>query len=336
MQADRRRGRAAFTLIEIVVVLAVIVLLVALLLPAVMGARESARRVRCLNNLKQIGVALGNHATQHGRFPSGIDPDRPDGRPGRHSSMVLSPQVRLLPFLEQTTLFNSLNLEVPQRVTDIPSNATAISTVVEVFLCPSDPVRTGPGNSYRACVGTKPHEMDSEDPPGGGGAFPGLHETTPAEFTDGLSQTAGFSERLRGRDRDRFDPRRDIWFSGIGAVAPPRDGDEMIAACERLRPPPADFWSRSGSQWCVGRYADTLYNHVAPPNWAHSDCNVNTPFGRPGDMSGGAITARSWHPSGIHVLLMDGSTRFAREGIDLAIWRALATRAGSEPITGFP
>ena len=338
MRGDQARRRGGFTLIEIVAVLAVISLLACLLIPAAMGSREAARRAQCINNLKQIGLALSNRAAQHGRFPAGIVPDSSAGSPSISSASSLSPQVQLLPFLEQAALYDSINLAIPQRVTDHPSNATAIGIVVESFLCPSDPTGVAPGNSYRACVGPYPYEMDRlGPPPGGGGAFPGLREVAPAGFTDGLSQTAGFSEHLRGRGQRRFDPARDVWFSGISQVQTISGSDQLMTACGHLQSPsPADTWTQSGRWWCVGRYADTLYNHVVPPNWAHADCSAESTFGRPGDISGGAVAARSGHPGGVHLLMMDGSARFVREHVNLALWRALASRSDGEPIGGLP
>lgn len=327
------RRRSAFTLIEILVVLALIGLLVALIIPAVQGARESARRAQCLNNLKQIGVAMANHESHFGAFPSGGM-----GDPGDEtvSSRVLSAQLQLLPYLEQEALYQSLNLEQLQRPSEGPINETAVQTVVGVFLCPSDPSGASPGNSYRACVGAMLHDVESEGRPGGG-VFSLIRAKRVSEITDGLSQTVGFSERLRGSARDhRFDPKRDFWYSGIAASGRVPTLDGGMDACSALRSAPPEHWPLNGRWWSDGRFADALYNHVAPPNGLHPDCSMSNPFGTPGDMATGVMSARSSHPGGVHVLLMDGSTRFVRDQVDLALWRAMATRSGGESIAERP
>ncbi|MEW4568810.1 DUF1559 domain-containing protein [Tautonia sp. JC769] len=327
------RQRSAFTLIEILVVLAVIGLLVTLIIPAVQRARESARRAQCMNNLKQIGVAMANHESQIGAFPSGAMPN-PGGE--TVSSRTLSAQLQLLPYLEQEALYQSLNLELLQRPSEGFMNETAVQTVVGVFLCPSDPSGASPGNSYRACVGATLHDVESEGRPGGG-VFSLIRAKRVSEISDGLSQTAGFSERLRGSGRDhRFDSRRDFWYSGIANSGRQPTLDGGRDACSVLRSAPPEHWPLNGRWWSDGRFADTLYNHVAPPNWLHPDCSMTRPFGIPGDMATGVMSARSPHPGGVHVLFMDGSTRFVRDGVDPALWRAMATRAGGESIVERP
>ena len=107
----------------------------------------------------------------------------------------------------------------------------------------------------------------------------------------------------------------------------------MMAICDALRDEPGRFWPTAGASWSAGRYTDTLYNHVAPPNCSGPDCSVDNPFGEPGDIGGGAITARSNHPGGVNLLLMDGSVRFLKQGIALPTWRAPASRAGGDSAT---
>src|SRR5262245_1019233 len=103
----RRRGRG-FTLIEVLVVIAIIGLLIALLLPAVQAAREAARRLQCQNNLKQIGLALANYESSKGCYPFGVGGGGPIGSdPGSVSRW--SAHSQLLPELEQGTVFNALN-----------------------------------------------------------------------------------------------------------------------------------------------------------------------------------------------------------------------------------
>ncbi|RUL87303.1 DUF1559 domain-containing protein [Tautonia sociabilis] len=129
--ARRRPSRAVgFTLIELLVVIAIIGVLVALLLPAVQSAREAARRSRCLNNLRQMGIALHGYHDSARSFP-------PGGwlrRPGEPTMRWLAWSALLLPNLEQSALYNGLNLAVPFNH---HANTTAAATVLEVYLCPS-------------------------------------------------------------------------------------------------------------------------------------------------------------------------------------------------------
>ena len=129
LHATRRPARAGFTLIEVLVVVSIIGLLIALLLPAVQSAREAARRAQCVNNLKQIGLAVQNYVDGNGSLsPTGAGPT---GANVNNFSMA----ARILPFMEQQALYNALN-QFWQYNHAI--NATATGTNISAFLCPSD------------------------------------------------------------------------------------------------------------------------------------------------------------------------------------------------------
>src|SRR6202453_2298493 len=131
----RPSGRArswsrAFTLIELLVVIAIIAVLIALLLPAVQAAREAARRAQCVNNLKQLGIAIHNYEGTWNVLPSGRY-----GFPYLWSSLA-----SLLSYIEATNMSNAINFSFPSESSQLPlpANTTVESAVIQVFLCPSD------------------------------------------------------------------------------------------------------------------------------------------------------------------------------------------------------
>jgi len=127
-----RKRLAAFTIVELLAVIAIIGLLVSLLLPAVQAAREAARRSQCQNNLRQLGLGLAGHHYVHGSLPIGcLDRRTPFKNP---SGRQLSWSAALLPYLEQVTLWEQLDWD---SAYDSGANAHAGSTRISILLCPS-------------------------------------------------------------------------------------------------------------------------------------------------------------------------------------------------------
>jgi prepilin-type N-terminal cleavage/methylation domain-containing protein len=303
----RPRGRG-FTLVELLVVIAVIGVLVALLLPAVQAAREAARRASCGNNLRQLGIALHNYHDTLGGLPVARNP-----WPLVHSALS-----RLLPYTEQENLQRLVDFTVP---VSHANNQAASHTAVKLLICPSDGI-TGriPGSSH----GGTNYVVNN----GSGTVAAGLIASGDGLFTqstlgfrdviDGLSNTAAMSESVLGNGMTSTGPKPGDYRREVLEV--PGGNDPTPAECDAG----AGVWSgQRGGQWIDGHYGNSLYNHFFPPNAGTWDC---------GNASGnkGLWSARSWHPGGVEVLVCDSSVRFVPSTIHLDVWRGLATRGGGE------
>jgi prepilin-type N-terminal cleavage/methylation domain-containing protein/prepilin-type processing-associated H-X9-DG protein len=334
----RSNANDGFSLIELLVVVMIISILAALLLPAVQSARETARRAQCINNLKQIGLGIQSYCALHHVFPPTcpITKHLPDG--GFYSAGYYSPLARILPQLEQESLFNSINFqEMPTEGYTLQANLTAMTTVVGHFLCPSDDSARVPGYgraNYRCSIGPDfRHAAGRLHPDSLMGPFTAHRVYGPGEFSDGLSSTVGISERLQGDwtigtshpGGDYLQTEADT--SSIHSV------DEAVSICASL-PGSAPQESRGGESWFLSGLHYTLYNHAMTPNSKVRACvfdlernELHQRF-----LHDGVMPATSRHPGGVNAMLMDGSVRFLRDGINLATWRALATRSQGEVI----
>ena len=191
-----RTARRGFTLIELLVVIAIIAVLIALLLPAVQAAREAARRAQCINNLKQMGLALHNYHSAIGSFPmtstaaySSPPPSSPVkwGTWGAHALM--------LPYLEQTPIYNAINFDwTSWQGMGGPINHTVFVTKINSYMCPSDGL-VGQDNltNYFGSVGTTVGFLNNANSTG----FYAYNRTySIANLTDGTSNTIAYSEAL--------------------------------------------------------------------------------------------------------------------------------------------
>ena len=322
--------RAAFTVIELLVVLAIIGILVALLLPAVQRAREAARRALCTGRLREIGVATSAYVGVHRGYPQW------NYTGGRFYGGKASPQTMLLPHLGEQALYDRLNMSLTgwgsyaafESLDTRTPPAAHVS--VAAFRCPSDSLRSPAGCNYRFCVGPQPAPF----PKPWYRNFGILQLYTfirPRDVTDGLTHTALASERVVGDYRPgSYHAARDVWVlatEGHGKAVP---AEEQIAMCRSLDTDQPLHESRVGHSWAPGGLRYTMYNHVLPPNSRTPDC-VHLP---PLLDSSAAVTARAFHDGGVNVLMGDGSVRFAGDAVNLAVWRAASTRDGGETMDG--
>jgi len=336
------RGRPGMTLPEILVVVGVLLVLVSLAMPAVQRAREAARRLRCAANLKQWVTALQLYTDAHAQYPplSNGMPWLPG--PGAPHSFDYSPHTRLLPHVGLGDVFNAINFSLdvwePGYVPLYSwggnwANATAYGARADVFVCPSDSgtrqFRTP--CSYRGNGGLLEFTWPSFNSPHDGlGLFAAIR-ITKSQVTDGLDHTAAFAERLVGSAGRPNQPLRDVRRFLDMYLHEHHDLERYVEACRRLGTAPAEHvgtFPFSGSCWFYSSYYYTLYNHAAPPNWSTPDCEDGALRGVTG-----VFCARSAHPGGVNVAFASGRVRFVSAGVDLAVWRALSTRSGAEPIS---
>lgn len=318
-----RPSRRGFTLIELLVVIAVIAVLVSLLLPAVQQAREAARRTQCKNNLKQIGIALHVYhdsflifppaylTTPGGNSVMGPPASTGDTGPGWTALMLVLPQ------LEQGNLYNTFNNNLPCWA---PANATAAATVVPTYLCPTasagsstyavvnqsgTTLATLARSNYVANAG-RPEVWDeplADLSNLADGPFYRNSRTRAADVRDGLTNTVFFGEQTQSHS--------DSTWVGIVPNA---------VTC----PTP--------------QYAYAGCDFAAPQINVHSggeDNGSGTPVIHPPNSSFGFVDGMfSDHSGGCHVLLGDGSVRFASKEMNGVVWAALASRAGKEVVPG--
>lgn len=350
---DKRRA-GGFTLIETLVVCSILSLVMALLLPSVQSAREAARRAACLNNLRQIGLALHSYHDANGCLPPGrvmtFDPRYAGPRPPCTSEMVdKSLFVRILPELDQSPLFNAVNHGLTIFGHE---NRTVRLTALGVLACPSDPgagmVREGYSlevyalgfatalEPFRTAIGSyagiygsyyvdalpRAQRGCTVNPLAAGqsnGAFVDLSSRSFAAFGDGLGQTAILAER---------------------ALGPLRSADDAERLYDRLG------WAVSGN------WGDTLVTSFFPINMHRKFASVGLER---------FLSASSLHPGGVNILWGDGSARFVKESIESwpsdprdgyptgirgdaytgwadppasGLWQAITTLSGGEAVQG--
>ncbi len=298
------------SLIEVLVTVTVIGILIALLIPAVQSAREASRRISCVNNLKQLGLALASYEAEHKVYPLG-------------NSVNFSAQVMILPHIELATLYNSINFNLPGGVSAFSSgrsNETASKVTISAFLCPSDPdsVRKA-ANNYAWNGGVGYQEIDFS------GTFctsptQNRRAISPADILDGLSTTAAMAEWKIGRFQATDDSSVVFRVPATGS----QNYQQFISLCEAATRQTTAFgsWTKL-CFWYEGVYASTLCNFNSPPG--SRSCNYD-----PGSYVLGNYPTGSYHIDGINLLYHDGHVAFLKSSLSRSVWQSLSTRAGSD------
>ena len=335
------RSRRGFTLVELLVVIGIIGTLVGLLLPAVQQAREAARRTQCLNNLRQIGLAMHNYLSANSVFPPSfcIQPGAALGTNNGSWSI----HGRLLPYVEQGNAYSRIRLDIPW---DAQLGSGVPTMRMPTYVCPSevnDRVRVdSAGNPY-----TYPqnygfnfgtwlvyHPATGQ---GGDGAFYVNSNTNPASFMDGMSNTLCAAEvkAFTPYFRNTVDP-------GPNVPASPAALSGFASGAQfKLGPKTND--NTGHTEWGDGRVHHSGITTVFTPNtlvaYVHTDGRTydvdynSQQEGRSATQpTYAAVTSRSCHPGVVNGLLMDGSCKAIPATIDLPVWRALGTRSGGEVV----
>lgn len=314
---SHRTTRTGFTLLEFLVVVAIICVLLATLLPAILHARNSARRAQCLNQFRQLGLALYGYHDAHLVLPPGYiardvaksDPEADELGPGFAWGALM------LPHLDQAWLYGSIQFEWDALAT---SNSVAAGTFLPTFVCPQnrdDLVRAvfdgsatinAGASSYAACFGIG-DMTTSPGKPAGYGPFFRNSSIQLMDLTDGVSNTILLGERTPWLpEMDQFDtpPGGGIWFAAIpGAMRPSRVPGEAVVG------------SASWVLGQVGRIDSQGRPQVIP---------INSP---------GITAYSSLHVGGAQSLLGDGSARFISERIDPETYLRLGQINDGQPLS---
>ena len=335
------RHRRGFTLIELLVVIAIIAVLIALLLPAVQAAREAARRAQCINNMKQLGLAVHNYISTHNVLPPGrIYGPRP-GKPATDFPTIFAAQntpwfVLMLPFIEQGPLSNAFNFDLGSEGNAAPlppgffANSTVAGTKISTFQCPSDrqltfQISAAYAPPLNSTVFTKGNIAGCWGNTAWGGQFSGTftaqhllsafgHTSIGMQsFTDGTSNTMITSEVLQGQVGDI----RGVMWSTVPGGASFMTRFTPNGLKDYLNPAwnGGDFLNSAPGLFCVSEPVQGL---LCSPGASDSNAFAG---------------ARSRHAGGVNAGMGDGSVRFVKSTINPVIWVALGSIGSGEVIS---
>jgi prepilin-type N-terminal cleavage/methylation domain-containing protein/prepilin-type processing-associated H-X9-DG protein len=358
----KRRSLPAFTLVELLVVIAIIGILVALLLPAIQAAREAARRSQCINNLRQLGIAMLNYEGSKKGLPpmalSWTDDEMNDrystgsGLPaGAHWYDDHGWYIPLMPYIEEQGLADLVN---PDKAFSDVSNLAARQTFLPIHACPSDiglqrnewdrpnwaRVRSNyvvnAGNTVYGqhnlgtCPGTFPTCIES-----GGGPFIPSKVGKLSRITDGTANTLMMSEVVVLPETPGWGgPYSDAQTALGGQVftgfhTPNAQGAENADGLGRQ----SEWWTADvQAGWLQQGLPVAANGAPAPPVSASSRSAPPEALKDSFTMKQQHIAARSKHPGGVNASRCDGSVDFFSDSIDRYVWNAMTSAAGNEVI----
>jgi len=302
--------RRGFTLVELLVVIAIIGVLIAMLLPAVQSAREAARRAQCVNNLKQIGLAVHNFADALKTLPPPKALGHTDGA-GLVSNgtadqyrQLGSTFLLLLPYLEEQSLYDTGD---PTKDTIDPINLPMTAVELPAYLCPSMAMQRGmPMTDCGERLGPGSYLITSRVRYGKYTALDGAFRNPPSRM--GKRYACNWNQITDGATHTTFAGETDfgftsyVWDAGCGA-----DG---------------------ATKWGDHAWAEGYWFHA----WGHTNVDIAYNFNddRAKWQSNYTATFRSDHPGGVQFVFLDGSVRFVEDAIEREALVAMITRAGAE------
>ena len=307
-------SRPGLTLVELLVVIAIIGLLMALLLPAVQGVREAARRTQCGNNLKQLGLALLAHESNFGALPCG----------GPKAGHQLSWHAVILPRIEQRSLYDRIDW---QTTGGYPVNRPlSRDNSVAAFFCPSNPSGSWRGIWQSSIVnGVRAYTQHYNGVAGPVGTNPATGGSYPHVSSPAFHSICSVGSVQPG-ERGGFAKGGVLFVDSQVPLAAIRDGASNTLAIGE-RPMGETSWLAGTSNaliWpCDGAAFKNLLhplNHVVPAAAVPVAGGNSRPFG-------------SRHPGGAEFVLCDGAVRFFADATELALLKALASRDGRETVT---
>ena len=353
----RRKRRPGFTLIELLVVIAIIAVLIALLLPAVQSAREAARRAQCVNNMKQLGLAIHNYHDTALAFPPGAMSTNPSQGWGAWSNNSVTWRVLILPQMEQTAKYNSFNFDLKVGGLESAAAATSWYASVNSFLCPSD---GNHDNGFRpANIPTGQYPMYGPPPRPGGGALACPIVNYNMSFGDnyaignlsnggvnpwetpcagpalgqprigqpgfwGTSFDCAITSATGGGQMRGFSDYRTMNNTNMAGVLDGTSNTILVGEALPDQDANNEFWTATSAASGV----------TIPINW-RTDLAVDG-FGSTNWNSRLSYAARGFksrHPGGANFLFADGSVKFIKNSINRVTYCAIGSRNGGEVVS---